>query len=99
MKQPNLPLVLVEWNDAVVFADSPVTLADVSTQHRPEVVHTLGWVLRDDETGISLANEFYDDTYRGRSFIPRVMIRAVTAYALSKPRTKKPRETIAVESV
>lgn len=88
VKQPQLPLVIVEWHDAVTF-ETPVGLADVSSMHRPEVVHTLGWVLREDEHGISLATEYYDESYRGRSFIPRNMIRAVTPFALTKPRMRK----------
>jgi hypothetical protein len=85
----NLPLVIVEWNDAWVRADIPVTLDDVASSHKPEVIITLGWVLRDDDAGISLANEYYDSTYRGRTFIPRGMIKAVTPYKLSKPRKMK----------
>lgn len=85
----NLPLVLVEWLDAWVRADVPVTLEDVGQSHKPEIIHTLGWILRDDEAGISLANEFYDDTYRGRTFIPRAMIKTVIPYNLSKKRVKK----------
>ena len=89
MKALNLPLVIVEWNDAVNW-DSPVSLQDVAGCHRPEIVHTLGWILKDDEVGISLATEYYDESYRGRSFIPRAMIKTVTPYALTKPRKKKP---------
>ena len=88
MKQVDLPLVIVEWNDAVNW-DSPVSLSDVTGCHRPEVVQTLGWVLKDDEVGISLATEYYDESYRGRSFIPRAMIITVTRFALTKPRKKK----------
>ena len=76
------------WNDAWI-RESPVTLEDVGASHEPEVVTTIGWVLRDDEIGISLANEYYDNTYRGRTFIPRGMVKSVTPYKLTRPRTKR----------
>lgn len=84
-----LPLVLVEWDDAWVRADEPITMADVGSTHQPMVIHTLGWLLRDDDKGISLANEYYDETYRGRTFIPRAMVRKMTTFALTRPRAKR----------
>ena len=86
-KSPLL-LALVEWNDCKELGHG-VTLGDISASHMPEVINTLGWVLKDDEVGISIANEFYDETYRGVTFIMRVNIRKVTPYMLSKPRTRK----------
>lgn len=87
----NLPLVLVTWNDAWVRGEEPVTMADVAASHKPMVIHTLGWLLRDDEMGVSIANENYaeDATYRGRTFIPRVMVESVTHFTLGKKRAKK----------
>lgn len=90
-EQPDLPLVLVEWNDAWGKGEEPVTLSDVAATHQPTVIHTLGWVLLEDEDGISLANEYYLDTYRGRTFIPRVLVRSVTPFSLTKPRKRKER--------
>lgn len=89
----NLPLVVVEWNDACTF-DSGATLKDIAASHRPEVVTTIGWLLLDDTAGISMASEFYDDTYRGRSFIPRAMVVSVTPFTLTKPRKKKEQPTV-----
>lgn len=91
MKQQTLPLVVVEWNDAWVDGTDPVSPADVAATHKPKVVITMGWVLKDDEQGISLANEHYagEDTYRGRTFIPRVMVKNVTPFKLAKIREKK----------
>lgn len=89
MNRPDLPLVIVEWNDAWGKAEESVTLADVAATHHPTVIYTLGWVLFEDDKGISLANEHYLDIYRGRSFIPRELIRSVTPFTLTKPRKKK----------
>ena len=91
VKQPPVPLALVEWNDCKELGHG-VTLQDISASHMPEVITTLGWVLKDDEAGISIANEFYDETYRGVTFIMRVNIRKVTPYALSTPRKPRARK-------
>lgn len=84
-----LKLVVVEWLDAWVRADEPVTLADVGASHHPEPVTTIGWVLLQDDTGISLANEVYDGHYRGRTFVPAGMIESITPYKLTKARQPK----------
>lgn len=84
----SLPLVLVIWLDAWVRADEPVSLTDVALSHKPTKVHTLGWLLQDDAIGVSLANEEYDGTFRGRTFIPRAMIETVERHKLAKARVK-----------
>lgn len=90
MKHNTLPLVVVEWDDAWVDGSDPVNLADAASSHKPKTIVTLGWVLKDDERGISLANEHYadEDTYRGRTFIPRAMVRSTTPFKLAKIRNK-----------
>lgn len=90
-----LPLAVVEWLDAWVDGNDPVNLADAAATHKPKVVVTIGWVLLQNNHGISIANEHYgdEDTYRGRTFIPAAMIKSITIMNLSKPRTKKPPPT------
>lgn len=89
MASPKLPLVLCIWNDANTGTDDVVTAENLESFHKPTVVHTLGWLLRDDEKGVTLVNEYYDATYRGRTFIYRPMIISVTPFKLSKPRQPK----------
>lgn len=84
-----LPLVVVLWDDAWQ-SETPATMAHF--EHKPERVTTIGWLMKDDDVGVQLANEFYDETYRGRTFIPRAMIVRVTRYGLAKPRVPKVRE-------
>lgn len=83
----DLQLVLVEWLDANTDNDA-VTLDNVNAYHKAWTVHTLGWCMREDEEGITLVTEYYDDAFRGRTFIPRAMIKSVTPYVLSRPRRK-----------
>lgn len=84
----NLPLVVVEWLDAWVKEEG-VVLDDVRSSHTPTLVTTIGWCLLHDEVGISLANEYYDSTFRGRTFIPAAMIKSVRPFKLAKPRKTK----------
>jgi hypothetical protein len=88
---PDIPLVLVEWDDAWIDGNEPVRLTEVANDHQPKVIVTLGWLLKEDDKGVSVAAEYYDDedVFRGRTFIPRAMIRSLTPYKLSKPRRKK----------
>lgn len=87
----NLPLVVIEWDDAWIDATEPISLSEVHVQHRPKVIVTLGYLLLSDSIGVSVAAEYYkdEDVYRGRTFIPRAMVRSVKPYKLTKPR--KPR--------
>lgn len=71
------PLVAVQWEDAHGAGNTQYELSEIP--HAPVVPTTYGLLLREDEAGITLANEHYDDmsqttTFRGITFIPRKMI-------------------------
>lgn len=80
-------LVMVTWHDAWSESDSPVAIEDAGLNHAPTAVQTLGWLLYQDPTGIQLANERYDSSYRGRTFIPAGMIVEVVPFTLARKRT------------
>jgi hypothetical protein len=84
------PVAVVVWDDARGSATSTFTEKDIP--HEPLVMTTMGWLLRDDEKGISVAMEKYSEDgetcWRGHSFIPREMIRSCTLFAMSKVRVK-----------
>lgn len=88
-----IPLVLVTWNDAWQDTDNFTTAHGIVSTHAPLKVETLGWLVRDDTVGISVANEqSMEDgvpTFRGRTFIPRAMVVTVTHYTLTKKRKLK----------
>lgn len=84
MRAPTKPLIVVEWDDASCGADEVVDPENVT--HAPAIITTIGWEMKNDEVGITLCNEYYDKLFRGRTFIPRAMIRSVTPYKLSRPR-------------
>lgn len=89
-----VPFVLVDWRDAWADAGGSVDARDADVLHKPTVMRTAGWLVRDTEAGVSLFNERCLDageehTYRGRTFIPREMIQQITPVLLAKQR--KPR--------
>lgn len=93
-----LPLAIVEWDDHKGDDGEPVTAETVDLQHKPQVITTIGWVLKEDSSGITLVNEYYDNVYRGKTFIDKRMLRKITPYTLSKPRkSKQPKEVMSKE--
>lgn len=84
--------VFVTWDDAWGDAHENISPADVSEKHAPTRMQTSGWLLKDDDRGVSLFAERCldqgDGGYRGRTFIPRAMIISVS----DKPNPRKPRK-------
>lgn len=93
-------LVLIKWNDAWGDQDNFASSHSIAMSHRPMSVETLGWLIHEDETGLSVVNERSveegNDVYRGRTFVPRAMVHSVTDFTLAKPRKKlaKPAPTM-----
>lgn len=85
---PKLPLVLIEWNDASFDANA-VDEDTVDAVHKPTVVLTLGWVLRDNERGITVVTEKYEGQYRGRTTVLRENIINVYPFKLATRTEKK----------
>lgn len=86
--------VTVLWKDAWIDATEPMTIEDVDVKHRPLMVKTFGWLLKESEVGVTLASERYlddseHDVFRTATFIPRAMIQSITPVILTKKRTKK----------
>ena len=89
-------LVIAVWDDAWADSSDFCTPKDVHMKHKATVMETIGWLLGDDKEGVSIFNErCLDDgqeQYRGRTFIPRPLIRSVTPFKLAsirKPRYAK----------
>jgi hypothetical protein len=83
---------ILVWDDAHGKGADYVSHSTLHESHRPTVMQTLGWVLRDDEVGVSIANERCmddgEDYYRGYTFVPRSLVKSLTPFALSRPRRK-----------
>ncbi len=88
--------VFVFWNDAWGNSVDDVHPDDVDASHKPKPMVSAGWLLRDNDVGMSIFSEksVEDGFYRGRTFIPRAMI--VEVRGTMKPgrtRTKKEKKT------
>lgn len=85
-----LPLVVVEWWDHNTDGDVPIDLETVDSYHKPTLITTIGWVLKEDDFGVTLVTEYYDSTYRGRTFIDKRMIKfPINHYKLTRHRKPK----------
>jgi len=65
------PIAVVHWEDSQEHHDgsgAPI--------HSPAKQIRIGWILKDDKTGVSIATEYSyaDMTWRGEHFIPVDMI-------------------------
>lgn len=84
-------LVCVYWLDAHSSATRAFTEENVL--HKTAPMETYGLLIKDDEAGVSIANETYMDdienvqTYRGHTFIPRGMV--VRVDVLLSPASKR----------
>lgn len=83
MKQP--PLVELRWNDAHGTATTMYELHELP--HKACEIKTYGLLLRDDESGMSIACEDAGaGVYRGVTFVPKAMVIEVKYL---KPQRKK----------
>lgn len=80
--------VAVTWLDAWGDTAGDATPENVHEKHRPAIMQTVGWLLRDDEVGVSIfcERDTEDGSYRGRTFIPRGMIKTVEDFPVKKVR-------------
>ncbi len=90
-KAPRYPFVRLVWLDAhsrdAVELLNPTKLDDFHKAHR---ITTVGWVLRDDADGVTIAGEWLeDDDYRNGTFIPRGMV--VRMEPITKGRKRVPK--------
>lgn len=87
--------VSVIWDDAWADATDSVGERDHDSKHKATVMETTGWLVRDDNLGVSIFNERCldegDGSYRSRTFVPRAMIKDIIHWKLTKPRKVKPK--------
>ncbi len=86
MKEPRF--VTVKWEDAWADGVDDTSIEKAAEKHRPIVMETRGWLIVDNETGVSVFYERTHDqiSYRGRTFIPRGMIVSVTDFPAKRAR-------------
>ena len=85
---PEKPIVCVAWEDA--HGSIATAYSEHEIPHASVVILTIGWLLRQDEVGISVANEYCGDgTWRGVTFVPHGMMQSVTPILTRTPRKKR----------
>ena len=71
----------VWWNDPQGSSTDVINSANLQAKHKPILMETMGWIIRDDEAGISICNERYQENgewqYRGHTFIIRSLVTKV----------------------
>lgn len=68
------PLVRVVWDDAHATSTT-AAFSEHEIPHAPIRITTYGLLLREDEKGVTVASEACaDGTYRGLTFVMRVML-------------------------
>jgi len=68
-------LVMVTWHDAHSSAAEDY---DEARHHQPCVMYTVGWLVKKDDAGVTVACERYDEDgvwcFRAPTFIPAGMV-------------------------
>lgn len=82
-------LYVCRWNDA---HGSSGTIATHEIEHKPYEYTTVGFLVRTDEVGVSIAFEQGEDgRWRDVTFIPRLMV--IEEYSIGDHERRKPRAT------
>jgi hypothetical protein len=88
MKLLDRPFVAVRWADA--HGAATTEYAEHELPHRPAHYTTYGFLMRQDDAGLTIVTEHSDEhTYRGVSFVPAAMVVEIIALKLGQARTKK----------
>jgi hypothetical protein len=107
---PKKPYVFVLWHDphspgaTEVFSEE-----DVHALHRSLPMITAGWLMKEDDDGVSIASEYCGDgDYRGTTFVLKELLIDVirvrtptgnTGTKSRKARTRSRKPTVTVETI
>ena len=92
MNIPNKPKFgFVHWLDAHSLGSTDLVVADdLRELHGSVPILTAGWILRDDEIGVSLCSEYCGGMdYRNSTFVPRAMVVSVRYVRIPAARKQK----------
>lgn len=91
MKRKAPPLVALRWSDA--HGTATASYEPHELPHAPLEITTYGLLLRDDDVGVSIANEYCGgNVFRGVTFVPRALViecRPVKPTRVPKIRTEE----------
>lgn len=82
-------VICVTWNDAHGNVYAVYEAHEIP--HAPAVVRTFGVLIREDATGVTIANEIFEGgSCRGVTFIPRGMVKAIEDVRAQRKRRPAP---------
>ena len=86
-----LKFAFVLWNDAHSPGATDVyNISNIDAVHGHKQIITSGWLLKDDDIGITLGAEYCgENDFRGITHIPRSMVADITLSNPTKPKRKK----------
>lgn len=87
------PLIIIEWDDA---HGNDAMFNDTDVDHRPLRFTTVGFLIKSDEIGVSLAMDYGDGKYRDHRFIPRAMV--VSEQPIKGPVKRRKKKEVVSES-
>lgn len=80
------PIVAVDWKDA--HGSATATYAVHEIPHAAVLITTIGFLLRQDAEGVSIAGEYTgQDEFRGVTFVPAEMIVAIRSITRTRKRS------------
>ena len=86
-----LPIVIVEWTDA--FGEGTLQWWEgQDIEHAPLIVKSVGYLMREDDVGVTIWQDMCKEdgsSYRGKTFIPRGMIKDIIPLYPKKVRKRK----------
>jgi hypothetical protein len=93
MSKPKYHFGTVVWHDAHASLDE-FSEDEIKKNHKPSLIETRGWILVSDDTGVTYASEWLDEsqTWRGVGFIPRGMVVSETKKAKRTRNAKQSKE-------
>ena len=72
------PLVLVQWEDALVRGDTTWVSSKDLEGYKPQIFYSVGFLITDCDEGVVLTPAWSPDMVAAGEQIPRGMIRSVT---------------------
>lgn len=67
-----------------------VNVSNLTEMHGTLLITTIGWELRNDETGVLLASEFCGDgDFRGVTFVPKALVAERTELSVKKMKVAR----------
>lgn len=90
MKPLSPSIAVVKWHDAYSPSATEVYSTESPPPDKDIPIHTVGWLLRHNERGVTIAGEYCGEgDYRSLTFIPTALVVSVTPVTVSRSRPRR----------